>query len=339
MSSVTRDVQTITITEDEGEARLDRWLRRRAPHLSQGQIEKLIRTGQVRVDGARAKAADRVGPGQTVRLPPLPDPADRPPPGALSPKDQAFVRALVIFKDDDVIVLNKPHGLATQGGAKTLRHVDGLLAGLKFEREEKPKLVHRLDRDTSGVLVLARHARAAAFLGEAFRDRDTEKVYWAIVAGTPKPAAGEVRGWMRKAPGAHDSDREMMQRCLQQDEGAVHAITQYEVVADAGHRASWVALRPVTGRTHQLRFHMAELGHAIVGDPKYVCDRPAPGGLADKLHLHARAVRLPHPSGGVFTATADLSPHMAESFSALGFDARDVKDPFAPFLAKTPKRA
>lgn len=331
-------MQTITIGADEGDARLDRWLRRRAPHLTQGQIEKLIRTGQVRVDGARAKANDRVGPGQVVRLPPLPDAVERPAKGALSAKDQDFIRALVIHRDDDVIALNKPHGLATQGGTKTTRHVDALLDGLKFERDEKPKLVHRLDRDTSGVLVLARHARAAAALGAAFRDRDTEKIYWAIVCGTPKPLAGEIRGWMCKAPGAHDGDREMMQRCVQQDEGAVHAVTQYEVLADAGHRAAWLAMRPVTGRTHQLRFHAAEIGHAIVGDPKYRCDRPTPGGLSAKLHLHARAVRLPHPSGGTLNVSAPLPAHMKESFAALGFDEREAKNPFAPFLQKTPKR-
>ena len=324
-------MQTITIGADEADARLDRWLRRRAPHLTQGQIEKLIRTGQVRVDGARAKANDRVGPGQVVRLPPLPDAAERPAKGALSAKDQDFIRALVIHRDDDVIVLNKPHGLATQGGTKTTRHVDALLDGLKFERDEKPKLVHRLDRDASGVLVLARHARAAAALGAAFRDRDTEKIYWAIVCGTPKPLAGEIRGWMRKAPGARDADREIMQQCVQSDEGAVHAITQYAVLSEAAQRAAWLALRPVTGRTHQLRFHMAEIGHAIVGDPKYKCDRPAPNELARQLLLHARAIRLPHPTRGELSVTAPSPPHMKAAFETLGFDERDGRDAFAPF--------
>jgi 23S rRNA pseudouridine955/2504/2580 synthase len=325
-------VETVEVSHDDGESRLDRWLRRRYPQLNQGQVEKLIRTGQVRVDGARAKASDRVAPGQSVRIPPLPDPAARLPAG-MSGKDVDFVRSLVIHKDDDVIVLNKPHGLAVQGGTKTVRHLDGLLEGLKFEAEKKPKLVHRLDRDTSGCLVLARHPRAAAFLAEAFRDRDTDKIYWAVVAGSPRPKLGELRSWMRKAPGVHDADREMMQSCLQQDEGAVHAVTQYVVLASAGGRAAWMALRPVTGRTHQLRFHMAELGHAIVGDPKYTSDREAPTGLDEKLLLHARALRLPHPSRGEINVTAPLSPHMEAAFDALGFDARDQKDPFAPFAA------
>jgi 23S rRNA pseudouridine955/2504/2580 synthase len=325
-----RSVETVVVSEDDGVARIDRWLRRRYPQLSQGQVEKLIRTGQVRVDGARVKASDRVSAGQAVRIPPLPDAAPRLPEG-ISAKDLDFVRSLVIHKDDDVIVLNKPAGLAVQGGPKTTRHIDGLLPGLKFEAEKKPKLVHRLDRDTSGCLVLARHPRAAAFLGEAFRDRDTDKIYWAIVVGSPRPKVGEIRGWMRKAPGVHDADREMMQRCVQTDEGAVHAITQYAVLSEAAQRAAWVALRPVTGRTHQLRFHTAEIGHAIAGDPKYKCDRPTPNDLTDALQLHARALCLPHPSGGELKVAAELPPHMTRAFDALGFDARDARDPFAPF--------
>lgn len=329
-----KTVETVVVGEDDGVTRIDRWLRRRYPKLTQGQIEKLIRTGQVRVDGARVKASDRVSPGQSVRIPPLPDIAPPRDPNALNPKDEAFVRSLVLHRDNDVIVLNKPAGLAVQGGAKTPRHLDALLEGLKFDADKRPKLVHRLDRDTSGCLVLARHPRAAAFLGDAFRDRDTDKIYWAIVAGTPKPRIGELRGWMRKAPGPVDADREMMRSALQSEDGAVHAITQYVVLSDAGQQASWVALRPVTGRTHQLRFHMAELGHAIAGDHKYKSDRVPPNGLEDSLQLHARAIRLPHPSGGELKVIAPLPPHMKAAFDLLGFDEREARDPFAPFEAK-----
>jgi 23S rRNA pseudouridine955/2504/2580 synthase len=328
-----KSVETVEVEANDGVTRVDRWFRRRFPQLSQGQVEKLIRTGQVRVDGARVKASDRVSPGQKVRIPPLPDaPAPRAL-GALTQKDEDFVRSLVLHRDDDVIVLNKPSGLAVQGGAKTVRHLDGLLDGLKFDAEAKPKLVHRLDRDTSGCLALARHPRAAAFLGEAFRDRDTWKIYWAVVIGTPKPRIGEIRGWMRKAPGPHDADREMMQKCVQTDEGAVHAITQYAVLSHAADRAAWMALRPVTGRTHQLRFHMAEIGHAIVGDQKYRIGAPAPGGLPHALQLHARALRLPHPSGGELKVIAPTPLHMQTAFEALGFDARDAQNPFEPFEA------
>jgi 23S rRNA pseudouridine955/2504/2580 synthase len=324
-------VETVAVSAEDGEARIDRWLRRRYPQLTQGQIEKLLRTGQVRVDGARVKGSDRVSAGQVVRVPPLPDAPARAMPGALSPKDEAYVRSLVLYKDADVIVLNKPQGLAVQGGAKTVRHLDALLDGLKFDAESRPKLIHRLDRDTSGCLVLARNPRAAQALAASFRDRDSEKIYWAVVLGAPRPKAGEIRGWMRKAAGAREADRERMQKAVQTDEGAVHAITQYQVISEAAGKVSWVALRPVTGRTHQLRFHMAEIGNAIVGDAKYTCDRPTPNDLGGALLLHARAIRLPHPSGGVFETVAPLSPALQRVFDTLGFDAGDVRDPFSPF--------
>lgn len=329
-----RSVETVEVAVQDGEARIDRWLRRRYPQLTQGQVEKLLRTGQVRVDGARVKSSDRVAPGQMVRIPPLPTTPTRAERSALSTKDEAYVRSLVLHRDDDVIVLNKPQGLAVQGGAKTVRHLDALLDGLKFEAEGRPKLIHRLDRDTSGCLVLARNPRAAAALGDAFRDRDSEKIYWAVVVGSPRPKAGELRGWMRKAPGAHEADRERMRRAVQTDEGAVHAITQYQVLSEAAGRAAWVALRPVTGRTHQLRFHMAEIGHAIIGDRKYTCDRPAPNDLGDALLLHARAIRLPHPAGGKLEVKAPLPAAMRRAFDALGFDEREARDPFAPFEEK-----
>lgn len=324
-------VYSLPVTKEDGEVRLDRWLRRRFPHLGQGQVEKLIRTGQVRVDGARAKASDRVSEGQSIRIPPFPTTEKRDETSPLAAKDQDYVRSLVIYRDDDLIAINKPHGLAVQGGTKTVRHLDALLEGLRFDAEEKPKLVHRLDRDTSGVMVLARHPAAAAALSAAFKSRDTEKVYWAVVLGAPNPPLGEIRGWMKKAPGQRDSDREMMRRAAHREEGAVFAITDYTTLADAGRKAAWMALKPLTGRTHQLRFHMAEIGNSIVGDPKYKCDRPTPGGLAHALHLHARALRLPHPSGKTFSIAAPLPSHMKATFDALGFDEREAKDPFAAF--------
>jgi 23S rRNA pseudouridine955/2504/2580 synthase len=323
-----RKVEQIEVGAEEGEVRLDRWLRRRARTLTQAQIEKMLRTGQVRVDGARAKASDRLKAGQIVRVPPFPA-ARADGPRALSEEDAAFAQSLVIYRDDDVIVLNKPAGLATQGGAKTPRHIDALLPALAFEREEKPKLAHRLDRDTSGCLVLGRHPAAAAALAKTFRIREAEKIYWAVVLGSPQPAAGQIRGWMHKAGGP--ADREMMRRCKQNDEGAVFAVTDYVTVQRAGGKASWVALKPETGRTHQLRFHMAEIGCAILGDRKYRCARPDPGGLPALLHLHARAIRLPHPGGSALKAEAPLPPHMRETFEALGFDAREARDPFAAF--------
>jgi 23S rRNA pseudouridine955/2504/2580 synthase len=324
-------VYSLPVTEEDGEVRLDRWLRRRFPHLRQAQVEKLIRTGQVRVDGARARAGERLHAGQMVRIPPFPKAAEEPRAPGLSAKDQDFVRSLVIHRDEDVIAINKPAGLAVQGGPKTMRHLDALLDGLKFDAAARPKLVHRLDRDTSGVLVLARHPAAAAALSKAFRSRESEKIYWAITLGVPRPASGEIRGWMKKAAGARESDRELMRRAAHGEPEAQFAITDYAVISEAGGRAAWVALKPLTGRTHQLRLHMAEIGCAIAGDPKYRGDRPMPGGLAPRLHLHARALRLPHPKGGVLSLVADLPPHMKEAFAALGFDEREARDPYAAF--------
>lgn len=324
-------IYTLPVTPEDGEVRLDRWFKRRFPHLAQGQIEKMIRTGQVRVDGARAKASDRVSAGQVIRIPPLPAPTARKPKEEISEEDAAFVQSLVIHRDDDVIVLNKPHGLATQGGMKTATHIDALLAGLKFGNEDKPKLIHRLDRDTSGVLVLGRNPAAAAALSEAFRKRTTRKIYWAIVHGLPVPQQGEIRGFMKKAPGARDSDREMMRRAKHGDPDAVFAITDYNVLSNAALLASWVALKPLTGRTHQLRFHMTEIGHPIIGDPKYKNEKIAPPGVSSKLHLHARAIEIPHPRKGVLKVQAKLPDHMRKTFEILGFDERDAKDSFAAF--------
>lgn len=326
-------VETVTVSLDDGEVRLDRFLRRRHPHLTQGQIEKLLRTGQIRVDGARAKANDRLGPGQTVRIPPLPEAKPREPTLKIRPEDQDFVQDLVIFKDDDTIVLNKPSGLPTQGGTGVTRHVDGLLEGLRFGSEERPKLVHRLDKDTSGALLIARTPRAAAFYSKAFKSRDTQKVYWAVVLGTPRPDVGEIRGWMKKASGPIDADREMVRRAAHGDKEALFAITDYAVISEAGTKASWVGLKPVTGRTHQLRFHMAEAGTAILGDRKYTCALQVPLGLAEGLHLHARGLDVPHPDGGRVRIVAPLSPHMRQTFDALGFDEREQKDPFKLFFA------
>jgi 23S rRNA pseudouridine955/2504/2580 synthase len=327
-----KEVTHLVVTPENGEVRLDRFLRRRFPHLSQSQIERLIRTGQVRVNGARAKANDRLVSGAAIRVPPLPDEAPRLERAAISEADMDYIQRFVIHRDDDVIVLNKPSGLATQGGAKVARSVDSLLPGLMFGADAKPKLVHRLDKDTSGCLVLARHPAAAASLSAAFKGRETLKVYWAVVLGAPRPQSGEIRGWLKKATGPKDSDREMVRRAAHGDEEALFAITQYEVLSEAAQRLSWVALRPVTGRTHQLRFHMAEAGHAMLADRKYVCDRPTPGALSERLHLHARAIEAPHPSGkGVLKVIAPLPEHFKKTFNTLGFEEGWAKDPFKPF--------
>jgi 23S rRNA pseudouridine955/2504/2580 synthase len=325
-------VLQMAVTDDEGGVRLDRWLRRKFAGLSQGQIEKSLRSGQIRVDGARAKSSQRLEAGQVVRIPPFQAP-DRDVSTTRSSTvklaDAEFIRSLVIHEDDAIIALNKPAGLAVQGGTGTLRHVDGLSRALVDEEAEKPRLVHRLDRDTTGVLVLAKTAGAAAKLSALFKSRDLEKVYWAVVLGQPHPMDGEVRSWMAKSQGPGE-EKERMRHARHGEPGAVHAVTQYTVIAQAAQKVSWVGLKPETGRTHQLRFHMAELGCAIVGDRKYTCDVPVPGGLAEGLHLHARALRLPGLGAGSkpVDLIAPLPEHMAVTFDALGFDPDLALEPF-----------
>jgi 23S rRNA pseudouridine955/2504/2580 synthase len=322
-----KEVQTITVSEDEGGVRLDRWLRRRWPHLGQAQIQKVVRSGQVRVDGARSKADARLEAGAVVRVPPLPD---APAAGerqkiVLSDRDVAFARSLVLYEDDEVLVLNKPAGLAVQGGTKTIRHVDGLL-GAWGEGLTRPRLVHRLDRDTSGVLVLGKSPQAAARLAGAFARRRAEKTYWAIVAGFPKPGEGVLDlPLVKRGVG----DRELMVPAEPKAPGAEAAQTEFVTIARAGPRAAWMALRPLTGRTHQLRAHMKAMGHPILGDPKYgdEASRELSGPL--KLQLHARRLVVPHPTRGRLVLEAPLSPEMRAGFEHFGFDQGEAPhDPF-----------
>ncbi|HEY3695105.1 RluA family pseudouridine synthase [Phenylobacterium sp.] len=319
------EVRTIAVAADEAGVRLDRWFRRRWPHLGQGQLQKLIRSGQVRVDGARAKADARLEAGALVRVPPLPDapPSERDRP--LSSRDAAFARSLTLYEDDEVLVLNKPAGLAVQGGTKTSRHVDGLL-GAWGEGLTRPRLVHRLDRDTSGVLVLGKSPQAAARLSGAFARRRAQKTYWAIVMGFPKPGEGVLDlPLVKRGVG----DRELMVPAEPKEPRAEAAQTEFVTIARAGPRAAWMALRPLTGRTHQLRAHMKAMGHPILGDPKYgdEASRELSGDL--KLQLHARRLVLPHPTKGTLVLEAPLSPEMREGFARFGFDEHEAAhDPF-----------
>ena len=314
-------VQTLDVTADEADIRLDRWFKRRFPHVPHGMVEKLLRKGQIRVDGGRAKGNQRLEAGQQVRVPPLPDPGELKQTPSISAKDAAYARSLVIYQDEELIALNKPHGVAVQGGSKIKNHVDRLLDAFG-KGDQRPRLVHRLDKDTSGVLVVAKTAKSAARLSRLFQGRDLKKTYWAVVLGAPVPKAGEIKGFMKKTVGP-DGDRELMAAARHGEDGAQYALTRYAVADEAGQRASWVVLRPETGRTHQLRVHMAAAGHAILGDGKYVCDRPTPEGLNHRLHLHARKLEIPRPGDRPLVIEADLPPHMAETFRALGFNPKD----------------
>ncbi|SHG84745.1 RluA family pseudouridine synthase [Marivita hallyeonensis] len=340
-------VQNITVGPGDADQRLDRWLKRLFPHLGQGRIEKMCRKGELRVDGGRVKASTRLMTGQDVRIPPLPEPGEvqaRPKP-SVSDKDAAMMKSLVLYRDDHIIALNKPAGLPTQGGSKQTRHVDGLAEALTFGYDEKPRLVHRLDKDTSGVLLLARTRQVAGALTEAFRARETRKIYWAAVAGVPSPQMGTVKFGLVKAPGHGAGGENEKMRCVHPrdvatTEGAKHATTDYAVLSALGKRAAWVALVPVTGRTHQLRAHMAELGHPIIGDGKYGGSSQENlgdgwgamlgGAVSKKLHLHARSISLKHPvTGAKLNIVAPLPEHMQRTWGFVQWDARDVPaDPF-----------
>ena len=341
-------VQMLTVTEDEGEQRLDKWLRRRFPQLNQVAVEKLCRTGQIRVDSGRVKASDRVLPGQTVRVPPLPDAAPRTEARVqgVSAADARMIQAAVLWKDEHMIVLNKPAGLPSQGGSgQGDRHVDGLAEALKFGYKEKPKLVHRLDKDTSGVLMLARTDRVARALSEALRHRAARKIYWAVVAGVPHPKQGSIKFALEKAPGRGRGGEGEKMLCVHPAKMAEHpdakrAHTDYFTLWFLGQRLSWMALEPVTGRTHQLRAHMAEIGHPILGDGKYGGGETenlgdgwgagAGGDLSKKLHLHARSLTIEHPiAKKPMTFTAPLPEHMARTWKLLDWKESDVPaDPF-----------
>ncbi len=325
-------VQTIEVTDGEDGLRLDRWFKARFPALGHGRLEKLLRTGQVRVDGGRVKASTRLEPGQMVRVPPLPDDAPKAAPTQKAAKqkavqDGAFLRDLVIYRDDDMIALNKPAGLAVQGGSRTEKHIDAMLDALKYDAPERPRLVHRLDKDTSGVLVLARSRSAAAKLGRALKRKDTRKIYWALTVGVPKPHQGTIKLALAKGGGP---GRERVHAADEMDDEARDAVTHFSVVSQAGQKLAWVAFMPVTGRTHQIRAHAAALHTPIVGDGKYGGADAHPGGeIPRKMHLHARQLTIRHPKGHQVTLTAPLPEHMARTWALLGLDPKDDGDPFA----------
>jgi 23S rRNA pseudouridine955/2504/2580 synthase len=323
-------VEARIVSEDEADIRLDRWFRRHFHGLTQGAIQKLCRTGQVRVDGRRVDAATRLAAGQSVRIPPLSAPPEERPRPEIDPNVARDVQRLVIYRDDHVLVLNKPHGMPVQGGPGISRHLDGLLDALRFGGADRPRLVHRLDRDTSGVLLLARTPGTAAKLAAAFRTRAVEKTYWAVVAGRPVPPEGRIDLPLRRIGGARGERTEIADRA---DKEAARAITEYTTLDHAGQKLAWLALRPLTGRTHQLRVHCVAIGAPILGDVKYA--RPdqnnafsaTVAGLPAELHLHARALALPHPAGGTLLVEADLPPHMTQTFRTLGFHAPAARQP------------
>lgn len=321
--------QIIIVESDEADQRIDRWLHRRLPGKSMGELQKWLRTGQVRVDGRRVKGGERLAAGQAVRLPPqsLADGVveEQKPrsPRPVSTADMELLRDAVLHCDQQVLVINKPAGLAVQGGSGTHRHLDGMLDALRFDAKERPRLVHRLDKDTSGVLLLARSAKAASVLSAGFRFREARKLYWAVVAGCPHPAAGRIANRIGKKAGAHGE-----RMAEDQDDGKA-AVTFFRTLDHAGRSAALLAMEPRTGRTHQLRVHCALLKTPILGDAKYGGEAAFIGaGISRGLHLHARSIRMPHPAGGILEVSAPLSPGMAATLAFLGLDPGPAADKF-----------
>jgi 23S rRNA pseudouridine955/2504/2580 synthase len=321
-------VQTVVVTADENNMRVDRFLEARFSGLSFSHIQRIVRKGELRVNGKRADSKDRIEEGQSIRIPPLKLDAPKAAPGSLSEaatKTLAALKDMILFEDADVMVLNKPAGLAVQGGSGITRNVDDMLEVMRDAKGQKPRLVHRLDRETSGCLLIAKTRFAATALTGSFRHRTARKIYWALVAGVPKPKQGRISTYLAKEENEEDT---IMRIAAHGDEGASHAVTYYAVVETSAQKLAWVSLKPVTGRTHQLRAHMAHIDHAIVGDPKYFNKEnwQLPGGLQKRLHLLARRIVIPHPRGGFIDATAPLPPHMLQSWNLLGLEA-DRFDP------------
>ncbi|MBS0471643.1 MAG: RluA family pseudouridine synthase [Proteobacteria bacterium] len=331
--------ETAHIAYDEDGIRLDRWFKRHYPALTHGRLEKLLRTGQIRLDGRRVKAADRVSAGQSLRLPPQVVHGNL----EESPKEKAkppqrmrgSLEEHILYMDKNVIVLNKPSGLATQGGSGLTTHVDGMLDSLAFEKNQRPRLVHRLDKDTSGVLLVARTVPAAAELSRAFAARDAQKIYWALVKGVPSVKRGTIKAALAKE-GIRGNER--MATVDRDEEGAKDAVTDFVVLDTAGDEFAWLAVKPLTGRTHQIRVHLASIGTPIVGDFKYGgTDVRGIGEIENRLHLHARSIDIARPDGGRLTIAAPMPDHMLTSWKLLGFNPERTGSPFGRAEKSNPK--
>ncbi len=327
-TTVAKPVETIRVANADAGLRLDRWFKAHFPDIGFGFLQKLLRSGQVRVDSKRVEASHRLEAGQEIRIPSAArnkskatTAADAPNAPRTSKADRAFIESLILYEDEHVVVLNKPFGLAVQGGSGTTRHLDGLLAGMVDRFGDRPRLVHRLDRDTTGVLMVAKHRQAAAKLGRIFQTRSAAKTYWALVRGVPSPRQGKIEAALVKATDKNGEDRVRRARPGEQDE-AMHATTHYSVIDRVAHKASWVSLKPVTGRQHQLRAHMAHIKHPIIGDPKYMMgEHGLQVAIPQNLHLHARRLVIPHPiTGATLDVTAPLPEHMRTTWAMLGLD-------------------
>jgi len=328
--SAYKTVEQKKVAADEAGMRLDRWFKLHYPGLGFGALQKLLRSGQIRLDGGRVKSDTRIEAGQMIRVPPLgvdgktSTPLDRH--VIRNKQDTDVLSQMLLYEDNKVFVFNKPAGLAVQGGSGVTRHVDGMLEAWRNKRGEKPRLVHRIDRETSGILVVARTRSAAQALTASFRERDTKKTYWALVRGVPRKKQDKISTWLVRESGPNG---DKIRVCDHGEPDSDHAVSYYRLIDKAGRGIAWLEMEPHTGRTHQLRVHAAYIGHPIIGDPKYFYaddNWVLPGGMQNRLHLHARRIRIPNPSGGVLDVTAPLPPHMVQSFNLLGLDEEMAGD-------------
>ena len=324
--------EPLIVLQEEDGMRLDRWFKMHYPDLKFGQLQKLLRSGQIRLDGGRVKASVRIEMDQAIRVPPSvlhssdADGKAAPKAKFISGKDRDYLKSLVLHQDKQILVINKPCGLAVQGGTGQTRHLDDMLEGLKFKASSKPRLVHRLDKDTSGVLILARDRATAAHMAAEMKGRRTHKLYWALTCGVPRPLDGEVENRIEKSG---PKGAEMMNEAEDTEVGGQRAITRYQVLDQAANKFAWVAMQPITGRTHQLRVHASLMDCPITGDGKYGGRAAHPGGeISPKLHLHARAITFNHPNGKKLRVEAPLPEHMTQTWAMLGFETLGVEDPF-----------
>ncbi|MBT4879987.1 MAG: RluA family pseudouridine synthase [Alphaproteobacteria bacterium] len=314
----------IDITEELEGGRLDRLLKKQFPQLSHGAIQKMLRTGQIRINGKRIKGSIRLEKGQSLRIPPRTSEEEVPKKKAiyLTQKEKQLLKDLMLYEDKDMIVLDKPSGLATQGGSKTLQHVDRLMEGMIDENGIKPKLVHRLDKNTSGLLLLAKTDKMATYLARAFQEKKIEKTYWAITIGVPKPLEGEIDLPLLKKRG------DIGEQMVVDHKDGKKAITRYRVIDHAHKKAAWLEMVPLTGRTHQLRAHCQAMGTPVQGDRKYGRRKDFLKGddISELMHLHARTLKVPMPSGKIMSFQSPLPDHMKQTFKALGFKETDAKE-------------
>ncbi len=305
-------VQLVTVNSEDNDVRIDRWFKRNFPKVSHTSIEKALRKGQIKVDGKKVESSYKVKEGEIIRVPPMIEyTREEKIKKEIDPKYIKDMRESLIYKDEDILVINKPAGLAVQGGVGIDVSVDSLLDFMRFDYTERPKIVHRLDKDTSGVLVLARKTSVAAKLGEAFRNKDMEKIYWAVVIGKPDKSEGKISIPLLK------SDTGAGKEKVVANEKGQLATTFYRVMDNAADKVSLVELRPITGRTHQLRVHMAEIGHPILGDGKYGGKEAFVDGLGKKMHLHARKLTLPPVKGKQREFIAEVEGIMKKTLQEL----------------------